>query len=192
MYSWAHNGRRWYDPCDPTGSRIDHSSCSYSVRCWLSLLTHASTFVCHWGGFKGKGNSQFPLKGLKGVVVTSIFDLPICLYCADGSLRGSCSPSNHSLCSSCKDLASPVLDTRRIPIPRLVNLCCHPCYTEQVYEKNLHDTMAEFPELRKQRRRDYYRRAGHIFHEEPISYTAAPVSYFWNHEVNEVYSLVVR
>lgn len=27
----------------------------------------------------------------------------------------------------------------------------------QVYEKNLHDTMAEFPELRKQRRRDYYR-----------------------------------
>ncbi|CAN0072411.1 unnamed protein product [Ascophyllum nodosum] len=27
----------------------------------------------------------------------------------------------------------------------------------KVYEKNLHDTMAEFPELRKQRRRDYYR-----------------------------------
>eukprot|EP00904_Undaria_pinnatifida_P013154 jgi/Undpi1/896/HiC_scaffold_10.g04360.m1 len=27
----------------------------------------------------------------------------------------------------------------------------------KVYEKNLHDTMAEFPELRKQRRLDYYR-----------------------------------
>ncbi|CAM9211260.1 unnamed protein product [Ectocarpus fasciculatus] len=28
----------------------------------------------------------------------------------------------------------------------------------KVYEKNLHDTMAEFPELRKQRKIDYYRR----------------------------------
>lgn len=36
-------------------------------------------------------------------------------------------------------------------------LSAQPHFVPQVYEKNLHDVMAEFPELRKQRKLDYYR-----------------------------------